>query len=67
MESYSYITLSDFSTFDSDAYYVILSPEGQAQLESANDMKCVDVGNVELSIPIGDLIAAYNQLHGTNY
>lgn len=62
-----YVTLSDFSTYDSDAYYVVLSPEGQSQLENTNDMKCVDVGNVELSIPIGDLIAAYNQLHGTNY
>lgn len=63
----SYVTLSDFSTYDSDAYYVVLSPAGQEQLENSNDMGFVDVENVEVSIPIVDLIAAYNQVHGTTY
>ncbi len=62
-----YVALSDFSTYDSDGYYVILTPEGQSQLENSLDMKCVDLHNVQLSIPIGDLVAAYNQVHGTSY
>jgi hypothetical protein len=62
-----FVTLSDFSTYDSDAFFVQLNDAGMSQLEGNNDMKFVDVENYLACIPIGDLIAAYNQVHGTDY
>lgn len=62
-----FVTLSDFSTYDRDAFFVSLNDAGLAQLEDSNDLKFVDVENYTVCIPISDLIAAYNQLHGTDY
>lgn len=62
-----FITLSDFSTYDNKGYFVSLTEEGLIQLEGTNDMKSVDVENYEFCIPIEDLVAAYNQVHGTDY
>jgi hypothetical protein len=62
-----FIMLSDFSTYDSKAYYVSLNKEGLNQLEETSDMKLVDAKNYKICIPIADLIAAYNKLHRTNY
>lgn len=62
-----FVALSDFSTYDSKAYFVSLTEEGLTQLEGTNDMKSVDVENYKFCIPIEDLIAAYNQVHGTDY
>ncbi len=62
-----YVALSDLSSYDSQAYYIVLRPNGQKQLEETNDIGSVLADDVELSIPITDLIAAYNQLHGTTY
>lgn len=62
-----FVTLSDFSTYDRDAFFVSLNDAGLAQLEGNNDLKFVDVENYNVCIPISDLIAAYNQLHNTDY
>jgi len=63
----TFITLSDFSTYDHDAYYVSLNDEGLTQLQETNDMKNVDQKTYKVCIHIADLIAAYNELHGTDY
>jgi len=62
-----YVTLSDFSTYDSIAYLVALNDAGIEELEEVSDMQNVDEKNFEAIIPLSDLIAAYNQVHGTSY
>ena len=62
-----YVTLSDLSTYDSIAYLVALNEAGIDQLNEVNDMQNVDASNFEAIIPLSDLIAAYNQVHGTSY
>ena len=62
-----YLVFSDMSTFDSDvddAVIAYITPEGQDNLESCNDFKAVEPGEMRM-ITLGDLIDAYNQLHGT--
>jgi hypothetical protein len=62
-----FIALSDLSTYDTDGYLVALNGAGLEELESTNDLKSVSVHNYTVRIPISDLIAAYNQLYGTDY
>lgn len=62
-----YVTLSDFSTYDSNAYFVVLNEAGVAELESVSDMQNVDEKNFEAIISFNDLISAYNQVHSTSY
>jgi hypothetical protein len=62
-----YVTLSDFSTYDTNAFFVILNEAGIAELDSAGDMKNVDENNFEAIISFNDLISAYNQVHSTSY
>jgi hypothetical protein len=62
-----FVALSDLSTYDSDGYYVSLNGAGLDELESTNDLKSVSTDNYRFCIPIADLVAAYNQLYGTDY
>lgn len=62
-----YVTLSDFSTYDTDAFFVVLNKAGESELGAVNDMKNVDGENFEAIIPLSEMIAAYNQVHGTCY
>lgn len=62
-----FVTLSDFSTYDRNAFFVSLNEDGLAQLDANNDMKNVDLKNYNACISIHDLLDAYNQIHGTDF
>jgi len=59
-----FVALSDLSTYDTNGYFVSLTPAGMDELEATNDLQSVSVHNYEAKIPIADLIDAYNALHG---
>jgi len=60
--------LGDDSTYDlaDDAAIAMLTQEGQDHLSDAMDFRAVHDDDA-VYINLGDLIAAYNQVHGTNY
>ena len=63
-----YVVLSDGSTYDSAEGCILafVTDKGQKALEECYEFKSVefdDVGHLE----IGDLLDAYNQVHGTSY
>jgi hypothetical protein len=63
-----YLVLSDMSTFCSavdDAVVAYITSEAQDDLESCNDFKAVEPSEMKM-VPLGDLIDAYNTLHGTD-
>jgi len=62
-----YVTLSDFSTYDNNAFFVVLNKVGEEELSAVNDMKNVDGENFETIITLNEMIEAYNQVHGTSY
>jgi len=62
-----YVVLSDGSTYDGADGCVIayITDEGEKQLEECYEFKGVELGDMEL-ITLGDLMDAYNKVHGTN-
>jgi len=63
-----YLVFSDMSTFCSDvddAVVAYITDTGQDNLESCNDFKAVEPGEMRM-VSLSDLLDAYNQLHGTN-
>jgi len=62
-----YVVLSDASTFDGldGCFVAFVSDKGQEELEACSDFKAVEDGEA-VDIPLEDLIAAYNQVHGTD-
>ena len=62
-----YMVLSDASTFDGvdGCFIAFVSDKAQQELEECSDFNAVEDGEAE-DIPLEDLIAAYNQVHGTN-
>jgi hypothetical protein len=63
----AYVVLSDGSTYDGTQGVVVcyVTEIGLEQLEVNLDMKFVEDCEIA-SIPIEDLMDAYNQVHGTN-
>lgn len=63
-----YVVLGDDSTYDmaDDASIVVLAQAGQDHLSDALDFKAVPADDA-VYINLGDLIEAYNQIHGTSY
>jgi hypothetical protein len=63
-----YLVFSDMSTFCSDvddAVVAYINDTAQDNLESCNDFKAVEPGEMRM-VHLSDLIDAYNQLHGTD-
>jgi len=62
-----YIVFSDDSAYASadDASIALLTQDGEDHLNEAMDFDAVHNDDV-VYINLGDLIAAYNQVHGTN-
>ena len=58
-----YMVLSDASTFDGvdGCFIAFVSDKAQQELEA-----CSEDGEAE-DIPLEDLMAAYNQVHGTHF
>ena len=63
-----YVVLGDGSTYDlaDDASIAILTQEGQDHLTDAMDFEAVHDDDA-VYINLSDLIAAYNQVHGTSF
>jgi hypothetical protein len=63
-----YIVLSDGSTFDLAriSHVVMLTAEGQAQLEESNDMQGVSLNNMDV-VPLSRLLDVYNEYCGTRF
>jgi len=63
-----YIVLSDCSTYDraDDAFIAILTQDGEDHLSDANDFKSVFEDDAKC-VSLGDLIDAYNKVHGTTF
>ena len=61
-----YIVLGDGSTFDLAriSHVVMLTAEGQAQLEESNDMQDVRLRNMHV-VPLSLLLDMYNEYCGT--
>ncbi len=70
-DTYTYgpfIVFSDMSTFCSDvddAVVAYITDTAQNELESCNDFKAVEPGEMRM-VPVSDLLDAYNQVHGTD-
>jgi len=70
-EEYSsnpYVVLSDGSTFDvvnHDCIVAWITAPGKTELEESYDFQNVEPED-KMYIPISDLIAAYNEVHGYN-
>mgnify|MGYP002809177585 CR=1 FL=1 len=62
-----YLVLSDSSTFDvaEGCYIAYVTDDGERELEACCDFKAVEDDQVEI-ITLGDLIDAYNKVHGTD-
>tara|TARA_Y100000310_G_C20415979_1_gene684328 strand:- start:199 stop:504 length:306 start_codon:yes stop_codon:yes gene_type:complete len=63
-----HVVLSDGSTFDvvnHDCVVAWITETGKAELEESYDFQNVEPGDT-MYIPISDLIAAYNEVHGYN-
>ena len=63
-----YLIFSDMSTFCSDvddAVVAYINDTAQDNLESCNDFKAVEPGEMRM-VSLSDLLDAYNQLHGTD-
>lgn len=63
-----YIVLGDGSTFDLAriSHVVMLTAEGQAQLEESNDMDDVSLNNMAV-VPLSRLLDMYNEYHGSRF
>jgi hypothetical protein len=65
-----YIVFEDGSTFSTaeDSCIAVLTQDGEDHLNDANDFKAFfDIDDADaIFISLGDLIEAYNQVHGTN-
>lgn len=66
-----YVVLDDLSTFSGvdGAVVAVLTEAGLAEVDSCSDFKAIDIcseRHVESLVTIGDLLDAYNQVHGTN-
>lgn len=61
-----YIVLSDGSTFDlaRNSHVVMLTTEGEARLEDAQDMQFVVQDNMHV-VPLSRLLDVYNEYCGT--
>ena len=61
-----YIVFSDCSTYEraEDAFIAILTQDGEDHLSDANDFNAVFEDDA-MCVSLGDLIEAYNQVHGT--
>ncbi len=64
---YTYLTLSDRSTFDSDGFIAILTELGNDELAESMDFKHVSETEIITEVSMDDLIKAYNKVHGTSY
>jgi hypothetical protein len=62
-----YVVLSDGSTFDGaeGCAVVFVTNEANEELEACSDFKAVENDQMEV-IMLGDLMDAYNQVHGTD-
>ena len=62
-----YVVFEDGSTFSTadDSCIAVLTQDGEDHLNDANDFKAV-YDDDAIFISLGDLIEAYNQVHGTN-
>ena len=62
-----YLVLSDASTFDGadGCFIAYVTDEGQEELLECSDFKAVEDDQF-VGVTLNDLIAAYNQVHGTD-
>jgi hypothetical protein len=62
-----YVVLSDGSTFDGadGCAVVFVTDDGNEELEACSDFKAVENHQMEV-IMLGDLMDAYNKVHGTD-
>ena len=62
-----YVVFSDGSTYEraEDAAIALITQDGEDHLNDAMDFEAVFDDDVHF-ISLGDLIEAYNQVHGTN-
>ena len=62
-----YLVLSDGSTYDGaeGCIIVYITDVGENQLEECYDFKGVELEDMEI-ITLGELMAAYNKVHGTD-
>jgi hypothetical protein len=64
-----YVVLSDGSTYDGLEGCIVawLTDEGEEKLEECNDISDANHPDLSAHITVGDLLDAYNKVHGTNF